>query len=300
MWLKTVQMKEQGLSLADQFKEFPWLYGDLIFPLMMEYLVCVTLPKTWALGTLSNANSLRGTSSGKPSSTSSPSSPFLRTGASTAPGGTAVSRRGTIRQTPLAALRVFGVGTDGMAVSWDQFARLWNQPVHFFLLRHVYHSSISSMKVNKHTATLITFFLSACVHELVMLCLFKKLRGYLLALQMFQLPVSPTPCRFRLAVPPFVLKSKLTRGCSWCAWAGQSGCAGARRSAMCCSGWASLRGRACCAAYTLFSNWQMLGGIGYAWQIFIFICRYFGTQSTLAGVLGAGNAAFLETRGFHR
>ncbi|KAI1401415.1 MBOAT-domain-containing protein [Hypoxylon fuscum] len=75
------------------------------------------------------------------------------------------------------------------SVSWDQFARDWNRPVHNFLLRHVYHSSISSMKVNKHTATLITFFLSACVHELVMWCIFKKLRGYLLMLQMFQLPL---------------------------------------------------------------------------------------------------------------
>jgi sterol O-acyltransferase len=76
------------------------------------------------------------------------------------------------------------------SVSWDQFARDWNRPVHVFLLRHVYHSSISSLKVNKHTATLITFLLSACVHELVMWCLFKKLRGYLLFLQMCQLPVS--------------------------------------------------------------------------------------------------------------
>lgn len=76
------------------------------------------------------------------------------------------------------------------SVSWDQFARDWNRPVHNFLLRHVYHSSISALKVNKHTATLITFFLSACVHELVMWCIFKKLRGYLLFLQMFQLPVS--------------------------------------------------------------------------------------------------------------
>ncbi|KAF4966137.1 hypothetical protein FSARC_6136 [Fusarium sarcochroum] len=77
------------------------------------------------------------------------------------------------------------------SVSWDQFARDWNRPVHIFLLRHVYHSSISSLKVNKHTATLITFFLSACVHELVMWCLFKKLRGYLLFLQMCQLPTEP-------------------------------------------------------------------------------------------------------------
>lgn len=77
------------------------------------------------------------------------------------------------------------------SVSWDQFARDWNRPVHNFLLRHVYHSSISALKVNRHTATLITFFLSACVHELVMWCIFKKLRGYLLFLQMFQLPVRP-------------------------------------------------------------------------------------------------------------
>jgi sterol O-acyltransferase len=76
------------------------------------------------------------------------------------------------------------------SVSWDQFARDWNRPVHNFLLRHVYHSSISALKVKKHTATLITFFLSACIHELVMWCIFKKLRGYLLFLQMFQLPVS--------------------------------------------------------------------------------------------------------------
>jgi len=75
-------------------------------------------------------------------------------------------------------------------VSWDQFARDWNRPVHNFLLRHVYHSSISAMCVDKHTATLITFFLSACVHELVMWCIFRKLRGYLLVLQMCQLPVS--------------------------------------------------------------------------------------------------------------
>ncbi|OQD79555.1 hypothetical protein PENANT_c048G03635 [Penicillium antarcticum] len=30
------------------------------------------------------------------------------------------------------------------SVSWDQFARDWNRPVHNFLLRHVYHSSISA------------------------------------------------------------------------------------------------------------------------------------------------------------
>ncbi|KKA27777.1 hypothetical protein TD95_004714, partial [Thielaviopsis punctulata] len=75
------------------------------------------------------------------------------------------------------------------SVSWDQYARDWNRPVHNFLLRHVYHSSQASMNFNRPIATLITFFLSACVHELVMWCLFKKLRGYLLAMQMCQLPL---------------------------------------------------------------------------------------------------------------
>lgn len=81
--------------------------------------------------------------------------------------------------------------------------------MHVFLLRHVYHSSISSMKVNKHTATLITFFMSACIHELVMWCLFKKLRGYLLILQMCQLPVSCYPLCIHAAF------RKLTSFGSW-------------------------------------------------------------------------------------
>lgn len=75
------------------------------------------------------------------------------------------------------------------SVTWDQFAKDWNTPVHRFLLRHVYHSSMSAFQVSKGTATLITFFLSSCVHELVMFSIFKKLRGYLLFLQMCQLPL---------------------------------------------------------------------------------------------------------------
>ncbi|KAK7614539.1 MBOAT, membrane-bound O-acyltransferase family-domain-containing protein [Phyllosticta paracitricarpa] len=75
------------------------------------------------------------------------------------------------------------------SVSWDQYARNWNRPVHVFLLRHVYHSSISSWHLSKGSATFVTFLLSALVHELVMLCLFKKVRGYLLALQLTQIPL---------------------------------------------------------------------------------------------------------------
>lgn len=75
------------------------------------------------------------------------------------------------------------------SVSWDQYARDWNRPVHVFLLRHVYHSSISSLHLSKGAATFVTFLLSALVHELVMLCLFKKVRGYLFILQLSQVPL---------------------------------------------------------------------------------------------------------------
>ncbi|CAM9022836.1 unnamed protein product [Wickerhamomyces anomalus] len=74
-------------------------------------------------------------------------------------------------------------------VSWDQFAREWNIPVHKFLLRHVYHSSISALRLSKTSATIFTFLLSSIVHEMAMYVLFHKMRGYLLLLQMFQLPL---------------------------------------------------------------------------------------------------------------
>lgn len=76
------------------------------------------------------------------------------------------------------------------SVSWDQYARDWNRPVHNFLLRHVYHSSISAFHLSKMSATFITFLLSAVVHEVLMFCLFKKVRGYLFAMQLSQIPLA--------------------------------------------------------------------------------------------------------------
>ena len=64
------------------------------------------------------------------------------------------------------------------SVSWDQYARDWNRPVHNFLLRHVYHSSISAFHLSKTGATFATFLLSACVHELLMFCMFKKVSRF--------------------------------------------------------------------------------------------------------------------------
>jgi sterol O-acyltransferase len=80
-------------------------------------------------------------------------------------------------------------GTWWNSVSWDQYARDWNRPVHNFLLRHVYNSSISSFHLSKGTATFVTFLLSALVHELLMFVIFKKVRGYLFTMQLMQLPL---------------------------------------------------------------------------------------------------------------
>jgi sterol O-acyltransferase len=165
MVMKTVEMKNNGVPLVERLQEFPGLLLDLIFPFMMEYLLVWYLIWETILNILAELTYFADRSfydawwnSGKSDN--------------------------------ICALKLHQLINICSSVSWDQFARDWNRPVHVFLLRHVYHSSISSLKVNKHTATLITFLLSACVHELVMWCLFKKLRGYLLFLQMCQLPVS--------------------------------------------------------------------------------------------------------------
>lgn len=73
--------------------------------------------------------------------------------------------------------------------SWYEFSKLWNKPVHNFLLRHVYHSSLSAFQLNKQQTTLLTFLLSSVIHELAMFVIFHKLRGYLLIFQMLQLPL---------------------------------------------------------------------------------------------------------------
>ncbi|GMM36195.1 sterol acyltransferase [Saccharomycopsis crataegensis] len=74
-------------------------------------------------------------------------------------------------------------------ITFDEFARLWNVPVHKFLLRHVYHSSISAFQISKTSATLVTFLLSSVFHEVVMYVLFGRLRCYLFLIQMYQIPL---------------------------------------------------------------------------------------------------------------
>ncbi|ODV80192.1 MBOAT-domain-containing protein [Suhomyces tanzawaensis NRRL Y-17324] len=72
---------------------------------------------------------------------------------------------------------------------WSEFSRIWNVPVYKFLLRHVYHSSISALHLHRGLAAVVTFMISSIVHELVMYVIFGNFRGYLLFLQMSQVPM---------------------------------------------------------------------------------------------------------------
>jgi sterol O-acyltransferase len=73
--------------------------------------------------------------------------------------------------------------------SYADFARLWNKPVHHFLLRHCYKESMENLKFSKKDATLLTFFISSLMHELVFVLIGKRIRFYLFFLQMLQLPL---------------------------------------------------------------------------------------------------------------
>ncbi|KAE9961884.1 hypothetical protein BLS_001192 [Venturia inaequalis] len=70
---------------------------------------------------------------------------------------------------------------------WLEFSREWNIPVHHFFRRHVYTASRGH--VSRPAATVITFFISALAHELIMGCITKKLRGYGFFAMMLQMPI---------------------------------------------------------------------------------------------------------------
>ncbi|KAF8141529.1 MBOAT, membrane-bound O-acyltransferase family-domain-containing protein [Boletus edulis] len=76
------------------------------------------------------------------------------------------------------------------STSWDEFSRKWNKPVHQFLLRHVYASSLATYpSLSRTGAMFVTFLLSAAVHELVMVIVTRKLRLYLFFMQLVQIPL---------------------------------------------------------------------------------------------------------------
>ncbi|KAI8377202.1 MBOAT, membrane-bound O-acyltransferase family-domain-containing protein [Choanephora cucurbitarum] len=75
------------------------------------------------------------------------------------------------------------------SVTYDEFARKWNKPVHHWLLRHIYAQSIESYNLSKTNATFVTFLLSSIFHELVLIVATRKVRLYMFVIQMLQLPL---------------------------------------------------------------------------------------------------------------
>jgi sterol O-acyltransferase len=62
------------------------------------------------------------------------------------------------------------------STTFEEFNRLWNQPVHEFLYRHVYLEAIMQFKTSKKQAQFLTFLFSAVLHELVLAVVFKIVR----------------------------------------------------------------------------------------------------------------------------
>ncbi|EEB08887.1 acyl-coA-sterol acyltransferase [Schizosaccharomyces japonicus yFS275] len=74
-------------------------------------------------------------------------------------------------------------------VTWNEFSREWNKPVHVFLLRHVYHSSLVFGTISRSNAVFLTYLVSALVHEFVMFLTTGKLRCYIMCMQLLQIPL---------------------------------------------------------------------------------------------------------------
>jgi sterol O-acyltransferase len=70
------------------------------------------------------------------------------------------------------------------------FARDWNKPVHEWLFRHIYHATLTSYpNAGKQSATYLTFFFSSIFHEIALSVVSRKLRLWMFAMQMTQLPL---------------------------------------------------------------------------------------------------------------
>lgn len=54
----------------------------------------------------------------------------------------------------------------------DEYWRLWNLPVHFWFIRHVYNPLLKR-GVSKSNAMLLVFFISAVAHEYLVFIIIK-------------------------------------------------------------------------------------------------------------------------------
>jgi diacylglycerol O-acyltransferase 1 len=69
--------------------------------------------------------------------------------------------------------------------------RLWNMPVHYWLIRHLYYPCIR-WHMSRHTATLIVFLVSAVFHEILVSIPFHMVRPWSFLGMMMQIPLVAT------------------------------------------------------------------------------------------------------------
>lgn len=74
------------------------------------------------------------------------------------------------------------------AKTFDEYWRLWNLPVHYWMLRHLYYPLIRS-KLNKFAIILIIFLFSAVLHEVIISVPFRRISYHSFAGMLFQAPL---------------------------------------------------------------------------------------------------------------
>ncbi|EFC42070.1 predicted protein [Naegleria gruberi] len=76
------------------------------------------------------------------------------------------------------------------ATSVSQYWRLWNRPVLKFMSRHIYVESMRRVKgFNKFWAATSTFFVTAALHEFVLIYTFRVFRPYFFCMVISQIPL---------------------------------------------------------------------------------------------------------------
>ncbi|CAG9310946.1 unnamed protein product [Blepharisma stoltei] len=75
------------------------------------------------------------------------------------------------------------------STTFEEFNRKWNRTVHLFLHKHVYLECLQRYQLSENTSKFITFFFSACCHEMVLALICRDIKPYLMLLMIFQIPV---------------------------------------------------------------------------------------------------------------
>jgi hypothetical protein len=71
----------------------------------------------------------------------------------------------------------------------EEFNRRWNKLVHMFLHRHVYVECSNKLKLPRWLSKIITFLVSAFLHEFCLSILIGLIRPYMTIMMMFQIPL---------------------------------------------------------------------------------------------------------------